>query len=65
MDKPLDVLEAQIEKITKSSEAITKANEAIKATCDDMISKYINSIQEKLAKFDAKLNQNFKKYSIE
>ncbi len=65
LDKPLDVLEAQIEKITKSSEAITKANEAIKATCDDMISKYINSIQEKLAKFDAKLNQNFKKYSIE
>lgn len=65
LDKPLESLVSQIEKIQKNNEAITKASEAIQNTCGDIITKYINGIKDKIDRFDAKLGQNLKKFDIE
>lgn len=65
LDKPLESLVSQIEKIQKNNEAITKASEAIQNTCGDIITKYINGIKDKIDRFDARLGQNLKKFDIE
>lgn len=65
LDKPLESLASQIEKIQKNNETITKASEAIQSTCEDIVVKYIHGIQDKIEKFEAKLNQQMKKFDIE
>lgn len=65
LETPLNNLQKQVDAILKANESITKANETIKSACDDIITKYINGIKDKIDRFDAKLNKNIRKNNIE
>lgn len=52
LEKPLETLEKKIQKILDSTEAITKANQCIQTTCGELIAKDINSMRDKIERFD-------------
>lgn len=54
INDPIDSLNKKIEDILKSSEAITKANQKIIDTCNEVISKTINRIKEKVTTLEIK-----------
>ncbi len=58
LDGQLDLLEKQIASIQKSTESIRKASNDIDASCEKMVTSYINKINDKLEKFELKLNKN-------
>ena len=58
LDGQLDLLEKQINSIQKSTESIRKASNDIDASCEKMVTSYINKINDKLEKFELKLNKN-------
>ncbi len=61
LDKPLAQLSNCISAITDSSEAIKKACRNIDDQCDKVNRNYINQINEKLSKFNIKLEKNITK----
>ena len=61
LDKPLAQLSNCISAITDSSEAIKKACRNIDDQCDKVNRNYINQINEKLSKFNIKLEKNVTK----
>ena len=61
LDKPLAQLSNCISAITDSSEAIKKACRNIDDQCDKVNRSYINQINEKLSKFNIKLEKNVTK----
>ncbi len=58
LDGQLEMLEKQIGLIQKSTENIRKASNDIDASCEKMVTSYINKINDKLAKFELKLNKS-------
>lgn len=62
LDKPLEQLEKNIEAIRKNNDSILKASRNIEEVCDTIARSYLNSIQEKLNKFEIKINREYKKY---
>jgi hypothetical protein len=58
LDGQLEMLEKQIASIQKSTESIRKASNDIDASCEKMVTSYINKINDKLAKFELKLNKS-------
>ena len=61
LDKPLENLEKNINDILKQSETIRMASNKITETCEKTINGYIKDIEEKLNKFDIKINKEYKK----
>jgi hypothetical protein len=61
LDKPLETLKSNVEKIKKQSESILKSAEAINSICNDMFDKYINIIGDKISKFEIKSDKMYKK----
>lgn len=51
LDRPLGILEKNIEKIRKSSEDIMKASQKIDEACAEMSRRYLQEIRDKLARF--------------
>ncbi|MBQ9899846.1 MAG: DUF2130 domain-containing protein [Acholeplasmatales bacterium] len=58
LDKPLEMLEKAIATITSNTEAITKAVKNIDDQCDKINKSYINQINEKINKYELKLNRS-------
>ena len=61
LDKPLEMLEKAIATITSNTEAITKAVKNIDEQCDKINKSYINQINEKINKYELKLNRSIVK----
>lgn len=61
LDKPLESLENQINAIIKSSDNIKKAARDIDDACDKINRNYLNAIEDKLAKFELKLDRTILK----
>lgn len=61
LDNPLEQLKNKIEKILKQTENIKKANEEIEKECDNIIDGYVRQINDKLEKFDIKIEKSYKK----
>ena len=61
LDKPLDSLKTQIDNILSSSESIKKASMKIDDSCEKIKVSYIRQIEDKIAKFDVRLNRINKK----
>ena len=57
LDKPLESLEKNIEAIIKSSDAIKTACKNIDDQCDKINKSYISQINEKINKYELKLNK--------
>lgn len=58
LDKPLESLEKNIQSILKSSDTIRKAATEIDSTCDKITTNFINKMQDKIDKFELKLNKS-------
>jgi len=58
LDKPLESLEKAIADITKNTESISKAVRNIDEQCDKINRSYINQINEKINKYELKLNRS-------
>ena len=54
-------LEKQVNDIKKQSATILEAADKIDALCNNIINGYLREIQDKLDKFDVKINSGFKK----
>lgn len=61
LDKPLESLEKNINDILKQNESIRNASNKINELCDKTINNYIKDIEEKLNKFEIKINKEYKK----
>lgn len=61
LDKPLISLRKEIENISSASESIRKANQKIDDSCSKIITSYIDNINDKLAKFEVKIDKEYKK----
>ena len=64
LDKPLEALEKNINDILKQNESIRNASNKISELCDKTINSYIKDIEEKLNKFEIKINKEYKKIKI-
>ena len=62
LDNPLEKLRKDLEAIKKNNEAIMNASKKIDDLCDSITRTYINQIEDKLSKFDVKINREYKKY---
>ena len=62
LDKPLEKLEKNIGDILKQSESIRNAANKITETCEKTVTGYIKEIEEKLNKFEIKVNKEYKKH---
>ncbi len=62
LDKPLLSLQDSVKSIQDKSESITKAAISIKETCDKIEKSYIDSITDKLSKFEIKLSTSYRKF---
>lgn len=63
LDKPLESLEKSVNEILKQSEGIRSASNKISESCEKIISSYINQIQDKLSRFEIKIEKEYKKFS--
>lgn len=63
LDNPLEKLSKEISSIRKNNEAILIASKKIDDSCDTITKGYLNIIEEKLSKFDIKLDKELKKYN--
>lgn len=61
LDKPLENLEKNISDILKQSENIRNASNKIIETCEKTINGYMKDIEEKLNKFEIKIEKEYKK----
>lgn len=61
LDKPLEALEKNINDILKQNESIRNASNKINELCEKTINNYIKDIEEKLNKFEIKINKEYKK----
>ncbi len=61
LEKPLELLQKEVNSILKSNETIKKAYIEIDNTCNKIITSYINQITAKIDKFEIKLNRELKK----
>ena len=61
LDKPLESLDKSIEEITKNTNNIKKAVKNIDEQCDKINKSYINQINEKINKYELKLNRSIVK----
>lgn len=62
LDNPLDKLKKDLEALKKNNEAIMNASKKIDDLCDSITRTYINQIEDKISKFDVKINREYKKY---
>lgn len=63
LDKPLEQLEKNVMDILKQNESIRNASNKINEICEKTINSYIKDIDEKLNKFEIKINKEYKKNS--
>lgn len=61
LDKPLLALSKNIEDIRSQNEKITSASRKIDELCDTVTRSYLNEIQNKLDRFDIKIEKAYKK----
>lgn len=62
LDNSLDKLKKDLEALKKNNEAIMNASKKIDDLCDSITRTYINQIEDKISKFDVKINREYKKY---
>lgn len=62
LDKPLETLEKNVNEILKQNEIILNASNKVSDSCNKITNSYINQIHDKLAKFDIKINKEYKKF---
>lgn len=62
LDNPLDKLKKDLEALKKNNETIMNASKKIDDLCDSITRTYINQIEDKISKFDIKINREYKKY---
>ena len=62
LDNPLEKLKKDLEGIKKNNEAIMNASKKIDDLCDSITRTYINQIEDKIEKFDVKINREYKKF---
>lgn len=62
LDKPLERLNKEIEIIKKNNDAIMIAAKKVDDSCDSIIKNYINIIEDKLSRFEIKLEKDYKRY---
>lgn len=65
LDKPLENLDKMISDIKSKNENIIKASKSIEEICDKISKNYIFQIEEKLSKFEIKINKEYRKVSID
>lgn len=65
LEKPLEKLKRDIDSLRKNNDSILSASKKIDELCDGMTRSYILAIQDKLTKFDAKLEKEYRKYEKE
>lgn len=61
LDKPLATLEKNIDDIRSQNEKITTASRKIDELCDTITRSYLREIQNKLERFDIKIERSYKK----
>jgi chromosome segregation ATPase len=61
LDKPLDALQKEIDGIRKANSSIQDAVGKINTHCDNVISKYLNDITDKLDKYYKGIIKSYKK----
>ncbi len=63
LDKPLNSMKEQIETISKQNKAIHDASKKIDDAIEAITKNYINEIENKLERFDVKINKAYQKIS--
>lgn len=61
LDKPLNSMKSQIETISKQNKAINDASKKIEEAIETITKNYINEIENKLERFDVKINKSYSK----
>lgn len=64
LDKPLELLEKDVNNIIKANDSIVKASNDIYSYCSHIATKYIGEIESKIEKFEIKLNKEYRKIEI-